>query len=115
MQGLVVAGLVYLRCSRKENWSSPWTTPLICCAVSLTAYSFIIIVPWIPPPPGYDPGYLYFLFPLVAISVLSMGAVYWVWLTKILAKIKGYKIVAERVVDDTGDEIVVYKKVPVNG
>jgi len=107
-----VAGLIYLRFKKSEQWTSPWKNPLVCCLVSLLGYSFVIVVPWVPPEAGYDPSYSYYLFPLIAISILCLGALYWLWQTKLWAWVKGYKLVAERSVDEDGAEIIVYGKVP---
>jgi hypothetical protein len=71
-------------------------------------------VPFIPPTGSWTAdGYPYYVFPVVGVGVLLLGAVYWVAWTKVLPRIGGYKVVAERSFDESGVEVVRYKKVDV--
>lgn len=110
----VAAGLIYLQYSKKENWTSPFHSYLPLTVIFLFANVFLAIVPFIPPQGDPDPdGYPFFVFPVVGVGVLFLGAFYWlVWL-RIIPRFRGYKIVGERVVLEDGGEAVRYKRVPV--
>lgn len=108
----VAAGLIYLHYKKSENWSSPWHTYLPIAVLFLLSNVFLTAVPFIPPDGDWNAdGYPYYIFPVVGWGVLILGAVYWVGWTQIWPRIGGYKIVAERTVDETGVEVVRYKKV----
>lgn len=75
---------------------------------------FLVLVPFIPPEGSWTAdGYPYYVFPVVGVGVLLLGAVYWGIWTKVLPRVGGYKIVAERKFDESGAEVVRYKKVEV--
>lgn len=73
---------------------------------------FLAITPFIPPNDDWNAdGYPYYAFPLVGTGVLGLGAVYWVVWTKVLPRFGGYELVAEKVIDETGAEVVRYRKI----
>jgi len=114
INGFVGAGLIYLQWSKTENWSSPWHTYLPISILWLLSNAFLVIVPFIPPTGSWTAdGYPYYVFPVVGVGVLLLGAVYWVAWTMVLPRIGGYKVVAERSFDENGVEVVRYKKVEV--
>ncbi|EEY17226.1 high-affinity methionine permease [Verticillium alfalfae VaMs.102] len=112
----VCAGLIYLQWTEKENWSSPWHTYLPISVLYLLANAFLCIVPFIPPTGSSDPdGYPYYVFPVVGVGVLLLGAFWWLCWTKIWPSIGGHKIVAEREYDEQGHEVIRYKKISTRG
>jgi amino acid transporter len=112
INGFVTAGLIYLHYSKRERWTSPWHTYLPIAVLYLLANAFLAIVPFIPPDGDWNAeGYPYYVFPVVGVSVLLLGVVYWVLWTKVVPKIGGYKIVAERHMDAEGVEHIRYVKV----
>ncbi|KAF3352375.1 High-affinity methionine permease like protein [Verticillium longisporum] len=112
----VCAGLIYLQWTERENWSSPWHTYLPISVLYLLANAFLCIVPFIPPTGSSDPdGYPYYVFPVVGVGVLLLGAFWWLCWTKIWPSIGGHKIVAERQYDEQGHEVIRYKKVSTRG
>lgn len=112
INGFVTAGLIYLHYSKRERWQSPWHTYLPIAVLYLLANIFLAIVPFIPPNGDWNAeGYPYYVFPVVGVGVLLLGVVYWTFWTKIVPRIGGYKIVAERHVDDEGVEHIRYVKV----
>ncbi|RKL16423.1 hypothetical protein BFJ68_g5035 [Fusarium oxysporum] len=114
INGFVTAGLIYLHYKKSENWSSPWHTYLPISIIYLLANVFLALVPFIPPDGDWNAdGYPYYVFPVVGVGVLILGGVYWSFWTKILPRIGGYKVVADRTFDDSGVETVRYRKVPV--
>ncbi|CEI66010.1 High-affinity methionine permease [Fusarium venenatum] len=114
INGFVTAGLIYLHWSKSENWKSPWYTYLPISVLYLLANIFLAFVPFIPPDGDWNAdGYPYYVFPVVGVGVLILGAVYWTFWTKIFPKIGGYKVVADRTFDDAGVETVRYRKVSV--
>lgn len=73
---------------------------------------FLAVVPFIPPDGVTDPdGYPYYVFPVVGVSVLLLGAVYWVAWIKLFPKLGGYRVVGERTLLEDGAETVRYRKV----
>ncbi|KAM0234923.1 hypothetical protein ACHAPO_006288 [Fusarium lateritium] len=114
INGFVTAGLIYLHWNKSENWKSPWYTYLPISVLYLLANIFLAFVPFIPPDGDWNAdGYPYYVFPVVGVGVLILGAVYWTFWTKIFPKIGGYKVVADRTFDDAGVETVRYRKVSV--
>ncbi|KAF5681707.1 high affinity methionine permease [Fusarium circinatum] len=114
INGFVTAGLIYLHYKKSENWTSPWHTYLPISIIYLLANIFLALVPFIPPDGDWNAdGYPYYVFPVVGVGVLILGGVYWSFWTKILPRIGGYKVVADRTFDDSGVETVRYRKVPV--
>ncbi len=108
----MAAGLIYLQYRMSENWTSPWHTYLPVTLLFLLSNAFLAIVPFIPPTSGWDAeGYPFFVFPVVGVGVMLLGAVYWVGWTKVWPKLGGYKIIAERLIADDGVEVVRYKKI----
>jgi hypothetical protein len=78
----------------------------------LAANIFLAITPFIPPDGDWNAdGYPYYVFPVVGVGVLLLGVVYWVLWTKVVPQIGGYKIVADRHVDEEGVEHIRYVKV----
>ncbi|KAF2010625.1 amino acid transporter [Aaosphaeria arxii CBS 175.79] len=112
INGFVTAGLIYLQWSKKEAWTSPWHTWIPVSVLYLAANIFLALVPFIPPDGDWDAeGYPYYVFPVVGVGVLLLGAFYWTIWTKVVPKIGGYKIVAQRHYDDAGNEHIRYVKV----
>lgn len=114
INAFVSAGLIYLHFNKRENWSSPWRTYLPIIVLYLLLNAFLAVVPFIPPNGDWNAdGYPYYVFPVVGVGVLLLGAVYWVLWTKLWPRLGGYRLVAERLVDEDGVEVVRYRKVPV--
>ncbi|EHA45828.1 high-affinity methionine permease [Pyricularia oryzae 70-15] len=114
INAFVAAGLIYLQFSKKENWSSPWHTYLPISVLYLLANAFLALVPFIPPETSWnEDGYPYYVFPIVGVGVLLLGAAYWAVWTKLWPKLGGYRIEAERITDEDGEEVIRYRKVHV--
>ncbi|KAB5529046.1 amino acid/polyamine transporter I [Coniochaeta sp. 2T2.1] len=114
VNAFVTAGLIYLHYTPSENWSSPWHTYLPIAVIYFLLNAFLAIVPFIPPEGNWNAdGYPYYVFPIVGVGVLLLGAFYWLIWTKVWPRLGGYKVVAERVVDEDGEEVVRYRRVPV--
>lgn len=108
----VSAGLIYLHLQKRENWASPFRSWLPVIVLYMLSNMFLAIVPFIPPTGNWDAdGYPYYVFPIVGVGVLLLGVAYWVVWTKVLPKIGGYRVVAERTVLDDGGEVVRYAKI----
>jgi hypothetical protein len=81
-------------------------------AIFLLSNAFLTVVPFIPPNNGWNAeGYPYYVFPVVGLGVLLLGAVYWALWTKVWPKLGGYRIEAVRSVESDGSEIVRYLKI----
>jgi amino acid transporter len=112
INAFVAAGLIYLHYRKSERWTSPWHTYLPIIVLYFLANVFLALVPFIPPDGDWNAeGYPYYVFPVVGVGVLLLGAFYWLCWTKIWPRIGGYKVVAERHVADDGAEVVRYVKV----
>ncbi|KAH7361874.1 high-affinity methionine permease [Plectosphaerella cucumerina] len=112
----VCGGLLYLQWTESENWTSPWHTYFPITMLYLLANAFLAVVPFIPPTGQKDPeGYPYYVFPVVGVAVLLLSALYWLCWTKLWPKVGGYKIVAEREIDDEGNEVIRYRKISTKG
>ena len=112
INGAVAGGLIYLRRSSTEGWSSPWRTWLPVVFIYLFLNIFLAVTPFIPPNDDWNAdGYPYYAFPLVGTGVLGLGAVYWLVWTKVLPRLGGYELVAEKIIDETGAEVVRYRKI----
>lgn len=108
----VTGGLLYLHINRKkEGWSSPWHTPWPVAILFLLSNVFLMLVPFWPPAPGWDPeGYPYYIFPVVGVGVLVLGAAYWLAWTQIGPRLGGYRLEPEHVRGDDGVVVVRYKQ-----
>ncbi|KAK4156131.1 high-affinity methionine permease [Chaetomidium leptoderma] len=109
----VAAGLIYLQYQKSEPWEPGWRTWLPVTVIFMLCNAFLAIVPFIPPADGdfWAEGYPYYVFPVVGVGVLLLGAVYWALWTKFWPAVKGHKVVAERIVDEQGVEVIRYRKV----
>ncbi|KAK0736278.1 amino acid/polyamine transporter I [Apiosordaria backusii] len=111
----VAAGLIYLQYQKKEVWNPGWRTWLPVTIIFLLCNAFLAIVPFIPPSNGdfWGDGYPYYVFPVVGVGVLIFGGIYWALWTKFWPVVRGHKLVAERIIDEEGVEVVRYRKVKV--
>ncbi|KAB8229493.1 amino acid/polyamine transporter I [Aspergillus alliaceus] len=74
----ITVGLVKLRLSKHENWTSAFTAPWVVIGFYLAGNIFLIIMPFIPPPNGKGNTNLpYWLSPVVALGILSLGIIYY--------------------------------------
>ena len=113
INSFVAGGLIYLQYSKSEDWHPAWRTWLPVTVLFLLLNAFLAIVPFIPPADGdfWADGYPYYVFPVVGVGVLILGGVYWTLWTKFWPAVRGHKIVAERIVDEDGAEVIRYRKV----
>ncbi|KAK8044637.1 amino acid transporter [Apiospora rasikravindrae] len=112
INAFVAGGLIYLHYKKSEQWTSPWHTYLPIAVLFLLSNVFLALVPFIPPEGDWNAdGYPYYVFPVVGVGVLLLGGAYWVCWTKIWPAVGGYKVVAERIEDEEGNEVVRYRKV----
>ncbi|KAL2259540.1 hypothetical protein VTK26DRAFT_6764 [Humicola hyalothermophila] len=113
INSFVAAGLIYLQYQKSEPWNPGWRTWLPVTVIFLLCNVFLAIVPFIPPADGdfWAEGYPYYVFPVVGVGVLILGGIYWALWTKFWPAVRGHKIVAERIIDESGVEVVRYRKV----
>ncbi|KAK4129865.1 amino acid transporter [Trichocladium antarcticum] len=113
INSFVAAGLIYLQHKKSEKWNPAWRTWLPVTVIFFLINAFLAIVPFIPPADGdiWADGYPYYVFPVVGVGVLLLGAVYWALWTKFWPAVRGHKVVAERIVDEQGVEVIRYRKV----
>ncbi|KAK4159852.1 high-affinity methionine permease [Cladorrhinum sp. PSN259] len=113
INSFVAAGLIYLQYQKKEEWNPGWRTFLPVTVIFLLCNAFLAIVPFIPPADGdfWAEGYPYYVFPVVGVGVLILGGIYWALWTKFWPAVRGHKIVAERIIDHDGAEVIRYRRV----
>ncbi|KAK5996812.1 High-affinity methionine permease [Cladobotryum mycophilum] len=93
----------------------PWHTMLPISVIYLITNVFLAVVPFIPPNGSWNSkGYPYYVYPVVGLGVLLLGALYWLVWMRVLPYVGGYKVEAERTFDDDGNEAVRYRKVLVH-
>lgn len=103
----VAGGLIYLRLTKSENWSSPWHTYLPVPIIYLCLNIFLVVTPFIPPNSDWNAdGYPYYAFPLVGTGVLLLGGLYWLVWTRLWPRWGGYGVVDDLDFAE-GEEVVV--------
>ncbi|KAK3399812.1 amino acid/polyamine transporter I [Sordaria brevicollis] len=112
INGFVSGGLIFLHFFRRDTWKPTWRCwePILIIFFLLNV--FLAVVPFIPPVGDWNAeGYPYYVFPIVGVAVLLLGATYWLLWTKVWPWFRGHRIVAERIIDEDGNEVIRYKKV----
>ncbi|KAK4105153.1 amino acid transporter [Parathielavia hyrcaniae] len=107
INAFVAGGLIYLRLTKSENWSSPWQTYPPVSAVYLFLNVFLVVTPFVPPNSDWNAdGYPYYAFPLVGTGVLLLGGVYWLLWARVWPRGSGYSVIGDSAVDvgDEGDD-----------
>ena len=109
----VAAGLIYLRCNTRERWSSPFTVWLPVAGLFLMSNMFLAIVPFVPPRShsGGNLGYPFYVFPVVGVTVLLLGGLYWAIWAKLAPRLGHYRLEAQTLLAADGTKSVRYVKV----
>ena len=112
MGTLVGSGLLYLRYRKSENWTPPFRTHILFTVFFIFAHLVSVVVPFIPPREGKGifQSIPYYVFPMVGLSILLVGVIYWFVFVKVVPKLRGYKLVVERETLSDGKEVVRYKR-----
>ncbi|KAK4250289.1 amino acid permease-domain-containing protein [Corynascus novoguineensis] len=91
INAFVAGGLIYLRLTHSENWSSPWQTYLPVPVIFLCLNIFLVVTPFVPPNSDWNAdGYPYYAFPLVGTGVLLLGGLYWLAWARFWPEWTGY-------------------------
>ncbi|KAL2197683.1 amino acid permease-domain-containing protein [Corynascus similis CBS 632.67] len=91
INAFVAGGLIYLRLTHSENWSSPWQTYLPVPVIFLCLNIFLVVTPFVPPNSDWNAdGYPYYAFPLVGTGVLLLGGLYWLAWARFWPEWRGY-------------------------
>jgi len=113
----ISAGLLYIHLRPKAvlalGWNPPFRAYTAAVWVFFATNVFLIIVPFIPPAPGYEvfEHIPYYLSCLVALVIGFLGVVYWYVKVVYLPRRGGYKLEAEEVEGD-GISRTVLRRVP---
>ncbi|KAF4571205.1 hypothetical protein EYR36_008534 [Pleurotus pulmonarius] len=104
INAVISIGLLYLSIRPREDWPKvdPWT--LIAAAFFGAANIFLVVVPFIPPPPGAEP-YIelpYWTHAVAGWAVFAVGGLYWVLWSVLLPKIGRYTLEREASVGKDG-------------
>jgi hypothetical protein len=102
---LVSFALIVITLRRKHyNWNPPVRATLPVAIFFFVANVFLVIVPMLRPPAGWEPyaDLPYWLHVVVGFGVLGLGAVYWLVWTQILPRIGGYQLLRRNEVGPDG-------------
>ena len=104
--------VLYIFSTESQKWISLWHTFLPITVLYLVSNIFFAFAPFISLNGSGDPDvYPYFVFPIVGVVVLLLGAVYWYLWTTLWPKLGGYRMVTEHMFSEmTGYETVRYRK-----
>lgn len=109
---LATGGLLYLRFTPGENWTSPFKAPIIVIFIYLGHHLFIMVMLLMPPKSFRTvEGFPYYVAPLAGIGVLLLGVLYWILWAHVWPRLCGYRIESTRTTGDDGRETVEFKKV----
>ncbi|KAF8245527.1 amino acid permease [Wilcoxina mikolae CBS 423.85] len=100
----VASGLLYLRYTPRERWSSPFQSYTLAILIFGLSNVFLAVVPFIPPLEATT-SYPYYVFPVVGVGVLFLGGVYWVLWAKV--------VIVDQDGSGSGQEVVTYRKIKV--
>lgn len=107
---LVVVGFFWLRYNLPDA-PRPFKVWLPVAMFYLVAQAFLLVAPFLRPPGGKgDTSLPYWLYPIVGISVLAGGVVYWAVWYKIMPTIGRYRLVPKHETLKDGTVVVVYKR-----
>jgi hypothetical protein len=109
---LATGGLLYLRFTPSENWSSPFKAPLIVIFVYLGHHLFLMVMVFVAPESTKTPeGLPYYVAPVTGICVLLIGVLYWVLWAHVWPRLRGYRIESTRIQEEDGSETVEFRKI----
>ncbi|KAJ5091616.1 hypothetical protein NUU61_006486 [Penicillium alfredii] len=109
---LITVGLIKLRLSKHENFESSFTVPWVVLGFYLAGNIFLLVMPFVPPPNGKGSTSLpYWLSPVVALAILSLGAIYYVARFVLLPWIFGYRLELSAVELSDGSQVSRYKMI----
>ncbi|AEO56501.1 hypothetical protein MYCTH_2090611 [Thermothelomyces thermophilus ATCC 42464] len=108
INAFVAGGLIYLRLTKSENWSSPWQTYLPVPVIFLCLNIFLVVTPFMPPNSDWNAdGYPYYAFPLVGTGVLLLGALYWLVWTRLWPEWTSFAVTDALVLKEDGEDAAV--------
>ncbi|KAJ5744653.1 hypothetical protein N7533_009523 [Penicillium manginii] len=98
----VTIGLIKLRLSKDEDFQSHFRVPWVILGFYLASNIFLLVMPFVPPSNGKGNTSLpYYLSPVVALAILSVGVIYYTIRFVLLPWAFGYEL--EPVVVDLSD------------
>ncbi|KAL2191415.1 amino acid transporter [Thermothelomyces heterothallicus CBS 203.75] len=108
INAFVAGGLIYLRLTKSENWSSPWQTYLPVPVIFLCLNIFLVVTPFMPPNSDWNAdGYPYYAFPLVGTGVLLLGALYWLVWTWLWPEWTSFAVTDVLVLEEDGEDAAI--------
>ncbi|PYI35218.1 amino acid transporter [Aspergillus indologenus CBS 114.80] len=87
----ITVGLVKMRLSRTEGWSSSYTAPWPVIGFYLAANIFLLVMPFVPPSSSSS-SIPYWLSPVVALGILGLGVGYYLLRFVVLPWLFGYSL-----------------------
>ncbi|KAJ5361351.1 hypothetical protein N7541_002195 [Penicillium brevicompactum] len=108
----VTAGLMKLRLSKSEDLNSGFKAPWAVLAFYLAGSIFLLVMPFVPPPNGKGSTSLpYYLSPVVALAILSLGIIYYVGRFVLLPWIFNYGLELKAIELSDGSQVSRYKMI----
>ncbi|KAK9858302.1 hypothetical protein MYU51_019301 [Penicillium brevicompactum] len=108
----VTAGLMKLRLSKSEDLNSGFKAPWAVLAFYLAGSIFLLVMPFVPPPNGKGSTSLpYYLSPVVALAILSLGIIYYVGRFVLLPWIFNYRLELKAIELSDGSQVSRYKMI----
>ncbi|KAJ5852530.1 uncharacterized protein N7529_011915 [Penicillium soppii] len=108
----VTFGLIKLRWSKDEDSGSAFKVPWAVLAFYLAANIFLLVMPFVPPPNGKGSTSLpYWLSPVVAIAILTLGIIYYAGRFVLLPWIFGYNLELTATDLSDGSQVSRYKMI----
>lgn len=115
---LISAGrlLLHSKPYTSYNWHPPYRAPMYLAIFFFLSNVFLLIVPLIPPSAGYEvyEHLPYYSHVVMALSIGSVGVIYWFICFDWMPRKKGYHLVQEVVTEDNNISYKVFKRIPVH-
>ncbi|PWY89224.1 amino acid transporter [Aspergillus heteromorphus CBS 117.55] len=87
----ITVGLVKMRLSRSDDWSSSYSAPWAAIAFYLAANVFLLVMPFVPPESSTS-SLPYWLVPVVALAILGLGVIYYALRFEIMPWLFNYRL-----------------------
>jgi amino acid transporter len=88
---MVSSGLLYLKFTPDERWSSPSPAPTWAVSVFLVSNMILVVLPWIPPLDAVDDAFPYYAYPAGGCAILASGVLYWAWWRRVKGWLRSFE------------------------
>ncbi|CAG98134.1 uncharacterized protein KLLA0_F07645g [Kluyveromyces lactis] len=78
---IIGIGLIYIHWTNDGGWNdiyTPWSSWYLVTVIFIISNLFLAVIPFVPPNGSVEnDGYSYWVFPVTGISIMGVGALYW--------------------------------------